>query len=119
VIPTPDAVIGGYRFLSRGKPPPNAAGVRVALRLARTLAGDRGDEEPAALLFSFTILRHDFPGAWRSLALVLARNQALRVGRVLRVDPAEEEAMFFGMTEGLVSYEDIRAWLGSVRPERL
>jgi hypothetical protein len=40
-------------------------------------------------------------------------------GRAFLIRPEEEEALFFGITQGLVSYEDVRAWVADREHRRL
>ncbi len=113
MIPTHKQLERGLRFLARrhGANDPNGPDLRVALKLAATLARGQEPEEPAALLCAVAILHRGFPEVWREMALGLAKNHAARIGYALRIEDEDEPGLFAPITTGNASYEDIRAWV--------
>ncbi len=112
MIPEIEEVLRGYAFYARRRNLPDASepDVRAALKLSLTLSRGQPDNEPAALLYAFTIVRQAFPGAWRAMALRLAKNQAAAVGKILLTDD-DTPALIAGVRSGEKSHEQVCLWM--------
>lgn len=112
MIPDVDDVLRGYAFYARRRNLPHASepDVRAALKLSLMLSRGRPDDEPASLLYAFAIVRRAFPGAWRAMALRLAKNQAAMVGKIVRADD-DTPALIDGVRSGERSYEQVCLWM--------
>jgi hypothetical protein len=112
LIPELEDVLRGYDFYACRRKLPDASGpdVRAALKLSLTLSRGRPDDEPAAILYAFAIVRQAFPGAWRAMALRLAKNQAAMTGKILLADD-DTLALIAGVRSGDRSYEQVCLWM--------
>jgi hypothetical protein len=112
LIPEVEDVLRGYTFYARRRRLPDASepDVRATLKLSLTLSRGRPYDEPAAMLYAFTIVRHAFPSAGRLMALRLAKNQAAMMGKILLTDE-ETLALIAGVRSGERSYEQVCLWM--------
>jgi hypothetical protein len=112
MIPEIEDVLSGYAFYARRYklPDANEREVMVALKLARSLANDRGYDEPAAMLYAFTVARRGFGVRWRQMALRLAQNQAASQGKLLVADD-DTLSLIEGIQNGERSYEQTCLWM--------
>jgi hypothetical protein len=95
MLPPLAEVLASCAFLKRRfhwRWTPDQAGVEEALREAAACAGDRVEEEPAALLFALLRRPMDLGDAHPGLAFLLARGHARSaLGSALVLDPHDPE----------------------------
>jgi hypothetical protein len=93
MLPTLAAIRGAYDFMKlrhRWRRPLDLVGVEEALREAATLAGDRAEDEPAALLYALIRRPMDLSDGWPLLAYLVAENHArAELHADLRLDPSD------------------------------
>ncbi len=89
--------------------------VRAAVQEARVLARWPVDE-PAALFFAFAARPRAVPALNASLAVFLAREQALTLGLILEVSDSGLRALLTDVRSRVAGYEDVRAWFASRLP---
>lgn len=114
MIPNAAEVLSGYAFLARRhrlSVPASERAVTAALDTARTLAADREEDEPAALLFAFASYRRAFPEAWRLMAGILAVGQARSSGYQLSATPADFDQLLSAVMHHEAGFVDVRAWV--------
>jgi len=95
MLPTVDALCRAYDFMKarhHWRRPLDLAGIEEALREAATLAGDRVEDEPAALLYSLMRRPMDLADGWPLLAYLVVENHARSaLHGELRLDPSDAE----------------------------
>lgn len=91
--------------------PASLPALRAALREADHLADDVYDV-PAALLFGFGRNARCFE-AFRMMSVLAIEWQAKTLGFKLEATPSELGEMLVRVAAHEVSYEDVRAWMGS------
>jgi hypothetical protein len=95
MLPRLEELLDGYAYLKRRhriRWELDPRGVEDALREAAVLAGDRTEDEPAALFLALTRRRNDLADAWEMLPIIVVRNLAPSVlGAELRLDPEDPD----------------------------
>jgi len=112
VLRTHDFVVHSHRL----KPKRDVSLVAAALALAAELAGDRPEDEPAALLFALSLHGLALSDGWEVVPWLLARNHARKLGLVLRCDEDEEVALMrlrLNVAQKRSSFEEVRAWVAA------
>jgi hypothetical protein len=120
VIQPLDAFLAGLRTFLRGRGLSSRldeARIAAALGLAQKLAGDRPDDEPAALLFALSRDARALGPAWEDYPLVCARNMARAAGFELDAWPREVELenLRLRVAFGAASFDEVRAWVAAHR----
>lgn len=121
MLPPLEKLLDAHAYLKRRfrwRRPLDVVGVEEALREAAALAGERAEDEPAALLFALTRRPNDLTDAWDQLPLVLVENLAReQLGAEIRLDPADLALRALRMRvlarepAKRATFEDLRAFL--------
>jgi hypothetical protein len=94
--------------------------IAEALRLAAGLAGDREEDEPAALLFTLSVRGKALGDAWEVAPWLLAKNHARALGFELSCPLPEKNALMdlrLNVAQKRGTFEDVRAWVAAhMRP---
>jgi len=115
-------VVEMYGFLAlrfRWRRAPDVVGVEEALREADSLAGERIEDAPAALLFALIRRPMDLGDASERLPYVLVENLARRLGAEVRLDPLAadmrtlRERILARDPERRATFDDVRAFLAA------
>lgn len=89
----------------------------AALADAAQLAGERAQDEPAAIFVAFARRSRALGQVSDPLVPALARAQAIAVGYELVMEDLELRMLRAGVLRGELSFDDLRAWfLDSLRP---
>ena len=89
----------------------NESAIDRALAFQRELHPEP-HEQPAALFYAFSRYPRCFPGAFRPMAALIAKNSARHHGFELRASAEELDRLLFAGTAQRASYEEIRDWFG-------
>jgi hypothetical protein len=121
MLPTVDVVGRAFEFMALRhgwRRPMDRVGVEEALREAATLAGDRTEDEPAALLYALMRRPMDLADGWPLLAYLVVENHTRRALHAeLRLDPSETDLRALRMRilardpAERARFEDVRAFL--------
>jgi hypothetical protein len=82
MLPTLESVLATHAFLKRRhrwRWDVDPSGLDEALREAQALAGEREEDEPAALFLALTRRRNDLADAWESLPFVFVKGLVAEV----------------------------------------
>jgi|HubBroStandDraft_6_1064221.scaffolds.fasta_scaffold720522_2 hypothetical protein len=129
MLPTLDAVRRAYAFMKarhRWRRPLDLVGVEEALREAATLAGDRPEDEPAALFYALMRRPMDLADGWPLLAYLVVENHARNALHAeLRLDPSDMELRALRMRiiarnpVERARFDDVRAFVNvRIRPRK-
>jgi len=124
MLPSLASVLETQTFLARRfglDPRCDPKRITEALHEAAELAQDREIDEPAALLFALTRRPRALGALWLRAPLVLATNQARRLGFHLACDPGdvELENLRLAIIARRATFEDVRTWVAAcLRPMR-
>ncbi len=127
MLPTVESVRRAYEFMKlryRWRRPPDLEGIEEALREAAMLAGDRAQDEPAALLYALIRRPMDLADGWPLLAYLVAENHARNTSSAeLRLDPSDTELRALRMRilardpAERARFDDVRAFVDArIRP---
>jgi hypothetical protein len=113
-----DAFLDGLRNFLRGRgqsPRLDEARIAAALRHAVELAGERPEDEPAALLFALSRHARALGAAWEDYPLICARNMVHLRGLELDAWPGEArlENLRLRVAFGQAGFEEVREWVAA------
>lgn len=116
MIPDASTVLIGAVFLARRygvRRPPDAEVVRLALAKAEALAGGVERDEPAALFHALASVPHAFPGVGSGVVLLVTMNHSAALGLVLDAERGELLRYVRAISDGRVSFDEVRAWFAA------
>jgi hypothetical protein len=122
MLPSLEAVLRAHAWTVRRfglRPGCDEGAILEALRDARTLAGERTEDEPAALLFAFSRRARALASAWEEAGLLIAANHARKLGFELDLTGSEIalENLRLRVAWKLADYEELRAFIAArLRP---
>lgn len=114
MILDPSQIVAGYPFVARRLRRVaicDPIAVQQACERARELAAS-ATEEPAAIFLAFAERRRAFPFAWKAMAAIVTRAQALANGLRLDVSEDELDRLCADVLHRRVGWEETRAWFG-------
>lgn len=116
MIPSADEVLRGWKFVARRigvEPVANVRAVEAALEHARSLS-ERPADDPAALFYAFACRPRALVGGARYMPVLMAINEAHRVGLALKATRDEVDALRKRLlAANRPPFDAVRAWFAA------
>lgn len=110
------ALVTGYPFVARrhGRVPLcDAVAVTACLEKAAELADGVASDEPGAVFFALAAKRRAFPFAWKLMARLAARAQAVANGLTIEARADEFDLLCAEVFCQRATWPDVREWFTS------
>lgn len=115
MILDPSQIVAGYPFVARRLRRVamcDPVAVQQACERAKALATSE-EEEPAAVFLAFAERRRAFPFAWKAMAAIVMRAQALTNGLRLEVAEDDLDRLCVEVLYRRVGWAEVRAWFAA------